>query len=217
MPIYIPFILISFLGSLVGLVLVPENRIPILMIFSFFLLASLSVEFIGWRMIVHGGKTAMLYNIFSTSEFVFYIFFFRFLLTNYKIKKMALFSALIYLVTALWNIFFYQGTGTFHTYTYVVGCILVVIFSVVYFYYLLRLPEKISLTKNPYFWIVTGLIFFHTCAFSLIGLSNIITEKMGLYNNLLTYISDILNSLLYTLFTIGFLCQINLRKLLRLS
>ena len=217
MPIYIPFILISFIASLVGLLLVKESRTPILIIFSFFLLTSLSVEYIGWRMIVHGGKTAMLYNIFSTSEFIFYLFFFRSLLESLKMKKIIFATALFYPVIALLNIFIYQGTETFHTYTYVLGCILVVIFSIIYFYYLLRLPEKVSLTRNPYFWIVTGLLFFHTCAFSLIGLSNFIAEKMGFYNNLLTIISDILNSLLYTLFTIGFLCQINLRKSSRLS
>ncbi|MEO5637613.1 MAG: hypothetical protein ABIR15_10845 [Chitinophagaceae bacterium] len=217
MDFYLIAILISFIASLTGLALVKEFRTPVLLCFSFFLLISFSVEYIGNDMSMRNKHTASLYNYFTLFEFIFYLFFFRALFTNPRIKKIILFSSIFYFIITLLNILFLQGRTTFHTYTYVLGCTLIVLFSIMYFYSLLKFPEKGTLTKNPFFWIVSGLMFYYTCTFSLYGLNNFIAETMQQYSKNLFLISDTLNLLLYTSFSIGFLCKINIPKLLGLS
>lgn len=216
MPFYIVDIFISFFASIIGLVLVKENRVAVLISFSIFLLLSAAVEYAGWNLSRHYHNTVLLYNFFSTFEFVFYLLFFRSVLTGKKMKRLILVVTVGYVVCALLNIFFVQK-NTFHSYTYVIGCILVVVFSIVYFYYLFRFPEKGSLAKNPFFWIGIALLFYYTCTTPVYGMQNFITITVQHYNAILTFIEDVLNVLLYTLFSIGFLCQINFRKLSGLS
>jgi hypothetical protein len=217
MDYYILAIFVSFLASLIGLALVKENRVPILFFFSFFLFLTIAVEYAGSAMSAHNTNTIPLYNFFTMFEFGFYLFFFRALFSGQFIKKIILVIIIFYLVITPVNIFFIQGLYTFHSYTYVLGSTLVVVFSIRYFYFLFRYPDASSLTKNTFFWISTGLMFYYICAIPQYGLENFITKKIGYYNKVLFFIGDLLNILLYTLFSIGFLCKINFRKLLGLS
>ncbi len=191
-----------------------ENRGLPYLFFPFFLLLSGIVEFIGSRLSATYYNTNLLYNLFSLFEFLFYLLCFVCIFTGQRTKRTLLIIGFFYLALTLLNIFFYQGKDEFHTYTYMLGCILIVVFSAVYFNFLFRFPENNKLTKNPFFWIVTGLLFFYTCSFTLMGLSNFITRKFQYYTNLLFLVQDVLNVLLYTLFSIGCLCKINIRKLL---
>jgi hypothetical protein len=217
MPFYIFIIISSFVASVVGLIVIKENRVAALSLFSLLLLSCIVVEYVGWDMAEKNLKTTRLYNFFTIFEFVVYLVFFRLIFSRRSIKTALLVSIILYILISVLNVFFFQGMNTFHTYTYVLGCMLIVVYSIIYFYFLLRLPESGNLTKNPFFWIVTGLMFYYTCTFSLYGLNNIITERVGYYDKLLTIIGDLLNDLLYSLFIIAFLCRINLRKLLRSS
>lgn len=174
----------------------------------------MAVEYIGSAMSAHNLENIILYNCFMIIEFTFYLSFFRTLFPGHFMKKIITLTIVLYLTFTVTNVFFIQGRQIYQSYTYDLGCTLMVIFSVCYFYFLFRFPESNSLTKNPSFWIVTGVMFFYTLTFALYGLGNIITEKIGYYTNLLTAISDLSNILLYTLFSIGFLCKIKFRKLL---
>jgi hypothetical protein len=212
MPFYIITIVISFLASL-GALGAKKNRTLIFFSFAFFLFLSAIVEYIGWRMSAKYYHTLALYNFFTFFEFIFYLFFFRALFDSPKIKRIIFIVIICYFICTLVNILFFQGRSTFHTYTYLLGCTLMVIFSIVYFNLLLRVPETGSLIKNPFFWIVAGLLVFYTCNFTLSGLDNYIAKTIKYYTKFLFLITDLLNTLLYTLFTIGFLCKMNFRKL----
>lgn len=216
MPVYQILILVSFIASLICISAKP-NRIAPLIFFPFFLFLSFAVEYYGEKLSNRNINTTNLYNFFTFFEFVFYIVFFMYLFPGSATKKKMGVVLVIYFVVTAINIFFFQGRKVFHTYTYMLGCLIVVILSISYFYYLLRFPETGTLAKNPYFWIVAGLMFFYTCTFALFGLNNFIAETIRQYTANLFIIQDILNMLLYTSFTIGFLCKVNTRKLFRLS
>lgn len=217
MPFYVKFIFISFIASIIGLVLVKENRKRPLVLFPFLLLATLGMEYYGTQSSGKNENNILIYNLFTLFEFIFYLVFFWYIFKSMAVKKVLFIVITVYLACALLNIFFFQGVKGFHSYTYILGCMLIVIFSITYFYLLFRLPESISLLRNPNFWIVTALMFYYTCSFSLYGLTNFFIQKIGSYGKLLIFIGDLLNDLLYGLFIIGFLCRINFRKLLRLS
>ena len=174
---------------------------------------SVIVEIIGWQMALKSYHTVSLYNFFTLFEFLFYLLFFYLVFADKKMKRIVSLSALFYALCGLLNILFVHKE-TFHSSTYVLGSVLIVTFSVVYFSYLFRFPESGSLVRNPFFWIVIGLLFYYTCSVSLYGLQNFITNTLPYYDNILTVTGDFLNVLLYTLFSIGFLCKINIRKLL---
>jgi hypothetical protein len=214
MPFYIIVIIISFFASLIGLS-VKENRIPVLISFSFFLLLTAAVEYTGWKLSMKYINTIALYNFFTLFEFIFYLLFFRAVFSSSRMKKTILAAIIAYFVCCVLNIFFVQK-GIFNSYTYVLGCILIVIFSIVYFYFLFRFPETGSLIKNPFFWIGIGLLFYYTCTIPVYGMQNFITITVQHYNWILTFIEDVLNIMLYSLFSIGFLCKVNFRKLLGL-
>jgi hypothetical protein len=211
MPFYIIVILISFIASIIGLSL-KENRIPVLVSFSYFLLLSFVIEYIAWSLSRRFITNTILYNYFTAFEFIFYLFFFWSVFTGSRMKKIILAVIIFYILCAVLNINFIQK-GVFHSYTYNLGSMLIVIFSITYFYFLFRFPEKNSLTKNPFFWIGIALLFYYTCTFFIYGLQNFITITIKNYNTILTRIEDFLNIVLYTLFSIGFLCKIKFRKL----
>lgn len=209
MAIYIPFIFISFIASLATF---KQGMSRPLVFFPFFLFLTSVVEYYGERMSVKGIPNLYLYNFFSSFEFMFYLFVFSYIFKSRKMKKTIIGLIIIYCITAVVNILFIQGMKAFHTYTYMLGCLLVVCYSIFYFNYLLRFPETGSLTRNPYFWIVSGLLFFSTCTFTLFGLNNFFAHNRNSFVDSIMLLSDTLNILLYSSFTIGFLCQIKIRK-----
>jgi len=228
MPFYIIVIIISFIASIIGLSL-KENRNAPLTYFPFFLLLTAVVEYYGLKWSLRNLNTNLLYNLFTLVEFLFYFNFFKCLFQNPAIKKTISMVMVIFFILTIINIIFFQGKFyikgkgfsiagmEFHTYTYMLGSLLVVIFSILYFNLLFRFPETGRLTRNPYFWIVTGVMFFEICTFTVYGLNNFIAQTMRQYDRVLTLVSDFLNVLLYTSFTIGFLCRIKIRKLSWLS
>ena len=211
MPYYLVVIVISFIASMISLT-IKENRVAPLTFFPLFLLLSVLVEFYGTKLSEKNVNTLSLYNFFTLFEFIFYLIFFRYIMQSAQIKKATLIVALLYFFIGASNILFYQGKDSFHTYTYMLGSIIIVVFSILYFNFLFRLPDSGKLTKNPYFWIVTGLMFFETCTFTVYGLNNFIAKTMRQYDWVLLFVSDFLNVSLYTLFTIGFLCRVKIRK-----
>ena len=137
-----------------------ENRGLPYSFFPFFLLLSGVVEFFGSKLSATYYNTSLLYNLFSLFEFVFYLLCFACIFTGRRTKTSILIIGVFYSAITLLNIFFYQGKDVFHTYTYMLGCIIIVVLSALYFYFLFRFPDNGSLTRNPFFWIVTGLLFF---------------------------------------------------------
>ncbi len=185
-----------------------------LKIFPFFLLISLIVELIGLYAIYILKKKSNLFihNPFTAFEFVFYMWLLRAIIRNKLVKNILLVLLLLYPIGAGINIYFFQGVNGFHSITYALGCLLIITFSSFYFFELFLIPEPVSLLIEPAFWICTGLLFFYSCTFPLFGLSNIVTSLPRIIINNIEIIINILNSLLYLMFSIAFLCKIKETK-----
>lgn len=191
-----------------------NRKVEYLKLFPFFLLTTLLVELYAGYLSYRGKSNTLLYNIFSTIEFVFYILILREIIINKKAKKVVLYLSVFYPLTALINIFFIQKPIAFHSITYSLGCLIVVGLSIYYFYELFKLPRIGKLNNNPAFWICTALLFFYCCTFPLISLSNFWSNSAVWKTLEKTYnsINYLLNIFLYTLFSISFLCSIKIRK-----
>jgi len=204
---YIYFIALSFVASLTGF-FIQKNNLPILKYFTPFLFLTLIAEVYGSYLSSIGKNNAILYNFFSTFEFCFYFFIISRLISSVRMRKTIRSSIIIYVFVALINIFFIQGLYRFHTVTYSLGCLMIVVFCIYYFLELFRHPKSEKLYTNPAFWICAALLFFYCCGFPLYGLIIYWDQKMPklMQSNLIS-IFAILNISLYTLFTIAFLCN----------
>lgn len=149
----------------------------------------------------------MLYNFFSMFEFSFFLAILACIIQNGKTRKVIWITIVAYIIAALSNIFFLQGVRTFHTYTYCIGCLLIVIFAIYYFYELFKFPKSVKLQHNPSFWICSGLLFYYCCGSPLFGLINTWGNISKLILNNFDAIVTILNIFLYSIFTIAFLCR----------
>jgi len=177
-----------------------------LKLFPPFLLLTLLSELLGsyWESI--GKNNLTLYNFFTVFEFCFYLWIISLIINDKKWKGFIRISIPVYTLVAVTNILFIQKMKTFHTMTYVIGCLLIVFFCIYYFFELFRFPQSEKLLKNPAFWICSGLLFFYCCSFPLYGLINswkhISKFVLSNFGTILT----ILNFFLYSLFMIAFLC-----------
>ncbi len=127
---YISFILLS---ALAGIAVYFQKRSPLyLKLFPIFLFLAFAIEETGLWLAYRGEHTLMLYNIFSTWEFVFYLWVLRQIIRNPRIRSVLSQLLWIYPLVALLNIFFVQRNN-FHTITYSLGSLLIVIICVYYY------------------------------------------------------------------------------------
>lgn len=180
--------------------------------FSFFLIASLLVEMIGDVRNNKGLNNLLMYNIFNVFEFTFYIWLIREIVQNKKAKNLILYILLLYPAVDLVNIFFIQGTTHFHTITYALGCLLIVLLCIYYFFELFQSPSSVNLLKQPAFWICSGLLFFYCCSFPIFGLSNLLMHLPRIFMRNIRTIIILLNIFLYSMFTLAFLCRFRTMK-----
>lgn len=210
----------SFCAELVGffislLFFIKKSDKNYLNIFPYFLLITLIVESIGQVLYDKKTNNLWLYNFFSVFEFVFYLWVIGEIIRNKKAKKACSVLMIAYPICAVMNILFIQKINNYHSYTYTIGCLLIVTSCGYYFLELFLMPHSVGLFKQPAFWICTGLLFFYALTFPIFGLTNFVSRlPKKIIKNLANVIS-ILNIFLYSMFSIAFLCRIRMPKLSR--
>lgn len=204
------FMMISILAGVT--VYFQPNSPMHLKLFPLFLLLTFNLEFIAGYMVSHEMHTTILYNFFNIIQFGFFIYFSSNIL--FDIKAISRGKVLLgsYLIFAVLNICFFQKIKTYNSITYAIGCLCVVTLCVYYFYELFRLKKFVKLTHEPSFWITTGLLFYFSCSFPLLTTANFVQNIPEIIINSLQSLIQLMNILLYSLFTIAFLCRIKIRK-----
>lgn len=210
MSLYLIAILISFISSLSTLLI--KNDKLIYRLFSLFLLTTFIIEFVAHKMFQKAQNNTFIYNLFSVLEFCFYVFFFHSVLKGYLKKSKIYYIIILYMSLALINIFLIQGKYNFHTYTYILGCMICITLSISYFYFLFKYPRVNSLRKDPVFWISTGLCVYYSCTLPVYGIINFLGNLSVPFYKGFVFIIDFMNIVLYLLFTIGFLCRMSIKK-----
>lgn len=177
-----------------------------------FLAVSLIQEIITYKMVVAGNSTTELYNFTSIVEICFYLWVLNRLIENKTMRTGTIICQMIYSFVSITEIYVNRHLDRFHSVTYSVGGLFIVFFTIVFFYQLFSKPKAIFLTKEPSFWISTGLLLFYSVTFPLFALINFINEFPLVITNNLHYVLIVLNVFLYLLFSIAFLCRIKIKK-----
>jgi hypothetical protein len=163
----------------------------------------------------HGIHNNILTNSSAIAEFSFYYFVLRELIFNVKVKKIILYTIIIYALFALINIFLIQGYDRYNTINFTMGMVITVVFCIYYFFELFQKTETLSLVRLPGFWIVCAILINNVLTFPIFALlsfmneltkSNLKTSRV-IFDNITT-IFNIINILTYLLYSIGFLCRI---------
>jgi hypothetical protein len=211
LPLYVYFIVISFLSSL-SVYSTSKTSYSYLKLFPPFLLATIIIESVASYLAAIRKPNAVVYNFFTVFEFCFYLYVISLIVSVKQMKKAIIITMILYGLIAITNIIFIQKLETFHTVTYAFGCLLIVAACIYYFFELFKIPRSVDLKNNPAFWICSGLLFFYCCGFPLFGLTNFLSGISKLIIRNFYSIIVILNIFLYSLFTIAFLCRLKIRK-----
>ncbi len=210
-PYYTIFI---FIGVILSIYVSLKCKIEFyLKTFTIFLVFSFLIEIITFKMANSGVPTISIYNFFTTFEFCFYLWAIQNIIQNKVVKKWLLYILLIYPIASTINILAVQKIDNFHSITYSIGCLLIIFSCIYYFYELFKNKYAINLVKDSGFWICSGLLFFYSVTFPLFVSANFMTEFPLKFGEYIGVALIILNVCLYSLFSIAFLCRINLRKL----
>ncbi len=157
----------------------------------------------------------MLFNVFTTAEFVFYSWIFLLYLSSKTLRKVIIILIPVYILLVTFNVGFIQGVNKFHTYTFLVGAFLMVVYSC-FFLYESILPESLNfkLSMQPFFWICIGLLIFYLGSVIINALFEYLTStalmKQG--TKIYSFINNGLNLILYGSFSIAFILCRNNRK-----
>lgn len=205
------FMILAFLA---GCIISFRRGTPLyLRILTGFLLYTLSNEFVAGYLWEQELSTTFLYNIYNIVNSSCYLFILFSFIEDRRVRKIAAYVLVANFVFSLLNLFFFQGlTERFNTITFALSSLLVIILCVYYFLELFRLRRYVNLVREPSFWITVALIFYFPCSFPLIATSNMMLELPQIIMNNLSALLQLMNILLYSLFTIAFLCKIRERN-----
>ena len=212
---YLLSIIISFLASLS--VYFQRKDDAYLRLFPPFLFITLMVECTSRFNLMNEHANHAMYNFFAVLEFSFYFFILGEIIKNSRVKRFIKFVIGLFALLALGNIIFIQKIYGFPALNFAFGCFLIVIICIYYFFELFQLSHSVTLTRQPGFWICSGLLFFYCCSFPLFGPINLVKALPPIILQNLVVIINILNVLLYSSFTIAFLCRLRTRKSMSLS
>jgi hypothetical protein len=169
----------------------------------FFLISSLFdwvLEFT--KVVSHNNLPAI--HLFIAISIVFFAAIYYYAFFNPFLKKLTIILAIIALLLVIFNIIFIEGIWEYPSMSNTVLGVLVIFFSLAYFYQLLNRQEFIHIEKQGLFWINAGVLFYYSInLFLFMLLRKIIAAHLEDY----FMIHIITNIIANILFTVGLLCK----------
>jgi hypothetical protein len=185
-------------------------------IFSILLFCVFTVELFAiiWKYYLHGLSNShfsksnlWLYNLFLIPQYILYLAVYYNAFASKNVKKVIIITGGFFLCFAILNIIFFQPINTVNSYTLLFADLIVIFLTVSYFEELRKQKDIINLTQHPLVWISLGAFIFHSANIPyLLSLEFLIHNNVSLAITLF-YIYLGLNCLMYSFYTIAFLCQ----------
>jgi hypothetical protein len=208
--VYVSSVLIAFLSSLKSFRL----DFPVhLKLFSCLLGLTAAVELLSALLVyVLHKPNSWLYNFFTLVEFWVYGYYYLQLVRVQALRRILQIFLIIFPIFWVVTVFFIFGFNTWNSYVVIFGSFFSVLFAVMYYHQLIIAREIQSLRRLPEFWIATGMLIFYLGALPYFGMLNfLIKYNMDVARSLLKVLK-VLDTLMYLLFSYGFLCRIIITK-----
>ena len=154
-----------------------------------------------------GSSNLWLYNLFLIPQYLLYMRVYYLESRSNRIKRIILVSACVFTAFAIFNMGWLQGFNNIDSYTLTLASAIVIFMTVTWFNQLLHDKVIHRLGRHPLVWISAGAFIFHATDLPfMLSLNYLVRHNVSLAV-LLFYVFDGLNFLMYTLYTIAFLCQ----------
>ncbi|ASU36525.1 hypothetical protein [Mucilaginibacter xinganensis] len=125
------------------------------------------------------------------------------------LKKATLILSILAFMLLIFNLIFNEGIWEYPSMSNTVLSVLLIFFSLVYFYQILTRQEFIHIEKQGLFWINAGVLFYYSVNIFLFMLfRRIINSHQEDYY----IIHNVTNIIANVLFTVGILCKPQLQK-----
>ncbi|HEY4063715.1 MAG TPA: hypothetical protein VGM30_17525 [Puia sp.] len=204
--IYIAFILLAFLSSLVCW---RSGMAVHLKVFSCLLGLTFVVEFFAVVAPgLHVRPRLYVYNVFFLLQFWTYGYYYYRLLRVRLLKRFILVYLAIFPLFWASTVFFLLGFNRLDSYLLIMGSFFSIVFSLLYYFQLITDQEVPPLRMLPEFWIATGMLLFYLGALPYFGTLNFLVHHIllagtgGLVNAV-----RMLDILLYAAIGFGFACR----------
>ncbi|CAH0995654.1 hypothetical protein EMA8858_01779 [Emticicia aquatica] len=119
-------------------------------------------------------NTLSLLHLYTVLEFINFGLFYHIVLGNFFSKKLIPNTIICFTLFAIINAFFIQKLDNFNTYASGIESILIIGLSLMCFYKMLIELDTRNPTKQPVFWINSGLLFYFAGSLFIFILSNFI-------------------------------------------
>jgi len=174
--------------------------------YVFYFVAYGTVNEIASKILVKTGATNTLpkVHLYALVSFTLLCIFYKSVFTNYISKKWFRGLFVFYYTMFTVSLIVFQGIYDYPGLPLSILAVIVIFFSVTYFYKVMVEAEVISLSKEPLIWIntamliyYTGNLFYHILFNPFLDFSHEVLRSLGKYNVML-------NAIFYVLIAIGF-------------
>lgn len=184
--------------------------------FALFLIITWCVEIfaIAWKWGLYksvqddlGPSNMWIYNAFVTIRYICLAFFYNHLLISGMTRKIIVGLSLLTGIAGVLNYTLIQSPHNVNTYTIIMANTITVYFSMAFFRQILIDERIVRLTTSTEVWISLGTFIYYSGTLPFFIFFNyLVTINSPLLRSYL-YINDFLNVIMYSLYSIGFLCR----------
>ncbi|MDB4921274.1 hypothetical protein [Mucilaginibacter sp.] len=187
-----------------------KNLDKVLRIAAAFFLVSFLVDlglFLTMNLIVRNNYPILRIFILISMLFFTAIYYYAFIKTT--LQKTIVILGLTAFLISIFNLFFVEGIWEYPSIANTILSVLLICFSLAYFYQLLNRQEFIHIEKQGLFWVNAGVLFYYAINTFLFMLFKQLlnTHQEGYY-----MINNVTNIIANILFTVGLLCKPQLQK-----
>jgi len=173
--------------------------------FTLLLIAVASLELVVWILRYQNIKfeNRYIYNIITTIQSLYYLTLYRKVVINKIYRNLVSGFISIFVISIVVNFIFIQKlsfSGGFHSYTYILGSIFLIVSISLFFVEILKSDKILYFKTYLMFWLSIGLFLFHTAILPLMVIINVLQTGVSHFNT----IFFTLNMMMYSCFTIGF-------------
>lgn len=177
---------------------------PLTTIFLYLLFAGIVNACAAYLAFRHINNLPLL-HVYTIFEFLFLGVFFYQLTGKPKIKKLILGGILLFPVYGLINFIFIQNIHVFNSYARPVEAILLIVFSLVYFYIRTLDSNPVTWHTQPVTWIVIGILIYFSSSLVQFSFSNVVSSLADRNIKLFIWaMHATLVLIMYLLFAVGF-------------
>ena len=195
------------------LALIPAKKYMNKKTFLCFFVLLLTVNLVEWgnhfKLFSINHANNWIYNIFNPLWFaiISWLYFNVFNKPSSKTTTIVLYAA-FFLLTII-NIIWVEGLRYFNSYTYILGCCIMVYFAYIYFREMIDNVDEIPVYKKMFFWFSVAVIFFYTGEAILWSFFQyfLITNNFKSFQPTFHLFSSTLNIMYYSLLSIAFFCK----------